>query len=346
MAYLEVAELTVRAGGFVLGPVSFSLERGEHLIVLGPSGGGKTTLLKALAGLLRPEGGTLAIDGRDMTAEGPATRRVGYVPQAATLFPHLAVWQNIAFGLDNRGSESARNRVEEMANLLGVGTLLERKVRGLSGGEAKRVALARALAPAPSLLLLDEPLGMLDHNAREEMAVVLRNLRDLENVTALHVTHDREEAWNMRGSCAVMMDGKLLRKGRTAEVFRSPGSATVARFLGARNVFAVVGSVSSADRVANLGWWQVPLAEGSSVGAVRYAMIAAESLVPVARGTAGSVTGLLLDVTDRGAYTELSVRPAGSDALLYARLPVGAPVPAAGEEMTLSLTSAAVALAE
>jgi molybdate/tungstate transport system ATP-binding protein len=221
-------------GRFALEDVSFTLSDGEYGVVIGPAGSGKTTLLEVIAGLLPPTRGTVHLSSVDMHRIPPEQRDIGLVYQHAFLFPHLSVRENIAYG-----AASAQS-MDEATERLGVTPLLAREVRGLSGGERQLVALARALARRPRLLLLDEPFSALDPRRR---ALVRREVRALHRewrLTTLQVTHDFAEA-GMLGDRAILLDaGRVLQAGEPAMVFRRPASPYVAEFLGAENVFSGV----------------------------------------------------------------------------------------------------------
>jgi len=190
---IEVENLTVRQGTFALERLTFAVPAGQYAVLMGKSGSGKTTTLEAIAGLRPVAGGTIRLAGRDVTSLPPATRNVGYVPQDGALFETMSVRENIGFALAIRGEESAR-RVAELAGLLEISHLLDRRPTDLSGGEKQRVALGRALAFRPPVLLLDEPLAALDDDTRDDLIGVLQRLRDTREVSILHVTHNRFEA--------------------------------------------------------------------------------------------------------------------------------------------------------
>jgi len=232
---LDVRGLCRRFGGFALRTVSLSLPAGAYGVLLGPSGSGKSLLLHTVAGLHAPEAGSIGLCGRDVTSLPMERRGVGLVFQQAALFPHYSVTGNIEYGLKARGVPSAERhgRVAELVELLGLEAITSRPVATLSGGEAQRVAIARALAVKPSLLLLDEPLSLVDANGRRELREVLRRVHGELGLTTLHVTHDREEAMALGDHCAVMFAGAIAQAGPTADVFGRPAGADVARFLGA-----------------------------------------------------------------------------------------------------------------
>jgi len=231
---LALRGLSCRFGSFALREVTLALPTGAYGVLLGPSGAGKSLLLHTVAGLHRPDSGAVELLGRDL-ARVPAERReIGLVFQQGALFPHYDVCGNIGYGLRARRVAPAerRRRVEEMVQLLGLESIAFRPVATLSGGEGQRVAIARALAIRPALLLLDEPLSLVDAGARRELREVLRRLHGELGLTTLHVTHDREEALALSDRCAVLVDGALAQAGPTAEVFGRPASPAVARLLG------------------------------------------------------------------------------------------------------------------
>ena len=231
--------ITAQAGGFTLGPVTLEVPSGGYALLIGPTGSGKTTLLEAVAGHQAPVSGRVWLQGDEVTALPPERRGVGFVYQDHLLFPHLSVAENIGYGLGDAGRGT---RVAELAEALGISSLLERRVERLSGGERQRVALARALAPRPSVLLLDEPFAALDPSTRNSLRRSLLELQKRERVTILQVSHDFDEALRLGDLVAVLADGKVLQQGTPEEVFRRPNSAFVAQFTGAGNVLA--GTVS------------------------------------------------------------------------------------------------------
>ena len=212
---------------------------GEMVVLLGPSGCGKTTLLRAATGLQPLDAGQIELDGRDLTGQRPDQRGIGLMFQDEVLFPHYDVEGNVAFGLRMARVPLAERcrRVAEVLELVGLAGFEGRDVATLSGGEAQRVSLARALAPEPRVLMLDEPFGSLDRLLRERLINELRPVLDQVGVTAVHVTHDHHEAFALADRIAVMATGRLLRIGTPEEVWTDPRMAQVARFLGHTNVF-------------------------------------------------------------------------------------------------------------
>jgi molybdopterin-binding protein len=221
-----------RLGEFELRDVTFTVGTGAYGVVIGPAGSGKTTLLETVAGLLPLRGGSIALDGRDMRGVPPEARRLGFVYQHGYLFPHLTVEENIAYGA--RSPALAR----ECAERLGAQELSGRAIRGLSGGERQLVAMARALAAQPSILLLDEPFSALDPRRRVRVRREVRALHREWKMTVLQVTHDFTEA-GLLGDIAILLDtGRVLQSGPPEQVFREPASPYIAEFLGAENVLA------------------------------------------------------------------------------------------------------------
>jgi ABC-type Fe3+/spermidine/putrescine transport system ATPase subunit len=330
--------LSLTLGAFRLGPLSLQLAGGDYLVLLGPSGCGKTSLLRAVAGIYPVAPGQLLLEGRDVGRLAPHRRGVGYVSQTADLFPHMTVAGNIAFGLRYLGvpRDARRERVEHIAGLLGVEDLLERSPATLSGGEAKRVALARCLAVRPRLLLLDEPLGMLDHNARRRMLELLGAVHAELGTATLHVTHDREEAWALGGRCAVMDAGRLVGEGVVEELFRRPRSRLVAEFLGGENLFEARFERRGEKTVAVLSWGEFELA--SPVEDQRgWVLIRPESIVPAGPDCPDAFRARLLSSSDRGVYRELRLATEVGKILVCHAARAAGPVIAVGEEMLLRL---------
>lgn len=229
---LRLAGVTARKGRFALDDISLTLDVGEYGVVIGPAGSGKTTLLEVIAGLLTPASGAVTLHGRDARRLPPEARDIGLVYQHAFLFPHLSVRENVAYGVADQAA------MDEAAERLDVVALFSRDVAGLSGGERQLVALARALARRPRLLLLDEPFSALDPRRRSLVRREVRALHRAWGLNTLQVTHDFAEA-GMLGDRAILLDaGRVLQSGTPAEVFRRPASPYVAEFLGAENVFA------------------------------------------------------------------------------------------------------------
>jgi len=219
--------------------VSLSVRRGEIFALLGSSGCGKSTLLRMLAGFEKPSAGRIMLGGQDVASLQPYDRPINMMFQSYALFPHLDIWENVAFGLKREGLPKAeiKQRVGEMLDLVQLGPYARRKPHQLSGGQQQRVALARSLAKRPKLLLLDEPLGALDKKLREQTQFELVNIIENVGVTCVMVTHDQEEAMTMAGRIAVMSKGRVLQVGTPEEVYEHPATRFVADFIGNVNMF-------------------------------------------------------------------------------------------------------------
>jgi molybdate/tungstate transport system ATP-binding protein len=231
---IELEGVAVAAGSFALSGVSFAVPAGAYAVLMGRTGCGKTMLLEAIAGLRPVKAGRVRLTGRDVTAFRPADRGVGYVPQDLALFPPLTVREHLSFALDVRrvGRPAVRARVAELAGLLGLEPLLDRKPAGLSGGEAQRVALGRALAHRPAVLLLDEPLSALDAATKTSLVKLLREVRSASGATVLHVTHHVGEAEALADVRLMLADGRVVGDSAGAQSHRpapAEGSAETGR---------------------------------------------------------------------------------------------------------------------
>ena len=216
----------------VLADVSMTVESGETIALLGPSGSGKTTLLRTIAGFETADRGTLHVGGVDITSLPPAKRRFGMVFQHYALFPHLSVGENVAFGLDGGDSAERSERVAEVLELVDLAGFEARRIHQISGGQQQRVALARALAPRPRVLLLDEPLSNLDRTLREKTRREIRETLGSLGMTAVWVTHEQEEAFDVGDRVAVLNRGNLEQFGPPEELYRQPATRFVAGFVG------------------------------------------------------------------------------------------------------------------
>jgi sulfate/thiosulfate transport system ATP-binding protein len=232
---IDIDAISKHFGEFTaLQDVTLEVPEGSLTALLGPSGSGKSTLLRIIAGLETPDGGTVLFDGGDVTAARPQDRGIGFVFQHYAAFAHMSVRENIAFGLRirKRPRDEVRTRVDELLSLVGLTTWAEQRPHQLSGGQRQRMALARALAVEPRVLLLDEPFGALDANVRAELRRWLRRLHDEQGVTTVLVTHDQEEAMEVADTIAVMNEGRIEQTGSPREVYDHPATDFVMGFLG------------------------------------------------------------------------------------------------------------------
>ncbi|MGH7815520.1 MAG: ABC transporter ATP-binding protein [Candidatus Binataceae bacterium] len=228
---LSIGEIELDAGTFHLGPLSLEAAAGEYLVILGPTGAGKTLTLEAIAGLRPIRTGKIEIGGRDVTRAAPEERRVGMLHQDGLLFPHLSVRGNIAYGARRIARAERAAAIAKIAATIGIEPLLGRMPRGLSGGERQRVALARALVASPALLLLDEPMAALDPNSRTALRETLLRLHRELGATSIHVTHSFAEARALADRIAILIGGRILQIGAPGAVFSRPASGEIAQFL-------------------------------------------------------------------------------------------------------------------
>lgn len=226
---VKIRNLTLDLGDFLINNLDLTVQEGEYFMLLGPTGSGKTELMKCIAGIRTPEEGKIWVNGRDITNLPPEEREIGYMPQDYKLFPHLTVEENITFGLD--GEKDSKAQGQKMMELVGVSHLSERHcAKCLSGGERQRVALARALAIEPKVLLLDEPLGALDIKTNLKLQRELTRIHEETAKTTIHITHDFRIAMNLADRLAIMREGKVQQVGGPKEILEEPNSEFVANF--------------------------------------------------------------------------------------------------------------------
>ncbi|MBB5479203.1 ABC transporter ATP-binding protein [Micromonospora parathelypteridis] len=248
---LRLANLTRRFGTFTaVDDLSLTVPRGSFFALLGASGCGKTTTLRMIAGLEEPTSGQVLLGDRDISRLRPYKRPVNTVFQSYALFPHLSIFENVAFGLRRRGIRSVDDAVTRMLSLVQLDGFGNRRPAQLSGGEQQRVALARALINRPQVLLLDEPLGALDLKLRRQMQIELKRIQIEVGITFVHVTHDQEEAMTMADTVAVMNAGRIEQLGTPADIYEFPATAFVANFLGHSNLLAGEAAGTAGGEVA------------------------------------------------------------------------------------------------
>jgi len=315
MAVLELKNLTKTYGGFTaVDNIDLTVRDGEIVALLGESGCGKTTTLRMIAGFTAPNGGTVAVDGREMNQVPPYRRNVGIFFQNYALFPHLSTYDNVAFGLKLKKlpREEIRRRVEAMLELVKLTGMETRFPRELSGGQQQRVALARALVTEPSVLLLDEPLSNLDAKLRAEMQVEIKRIQRGLGITTIIVTHDQEEAVSLADRVVVMQKGKILQAGEPKAVFDHPVNPFVADFMGFSNFIPGTVAETGPDQVkiqADGGALYADAANcpGLRAGMPVQAAIRPENIRLVTEGTPESHRARLENVTYKGNVTRLSL---------------------------------------
>ncbi|WP_010495328.1 sulfate/molybdate ABC transporter ATP-binding protein [Paenibacillus elgii] len=238
--HIVAKHLTKSFGSFqATKDVSFEIEKGKLIGLLGPSGGGKTTILRMLAGLEEPDSGDILFHGQKVNSLPPQARGIGFVFQSYALFRHMSVFDNIAFGLtvQKRSKAQIKQRVQELIELTGLAGLEKRLPNQLSGGQRQRVAFARAIAPEPQLLLLDEPFAAIDAKVRKELRTWLKEMIDRVGITTIFVTHDQEEAVEVADQIMIINQGRLEQQGTPIEIYKQPETPFVANFIGESNQF-------------------------------------------------------------------------------------------------------------
>ena len=340
----------------VLKKVSLSVGAGEIVVLLGPSGCGKTTLLRIIAGLEQADNGRIQYQQQDLTQIPVHQRNFGFVFQDYALFPHKNVYENVAFGLRMKkwSKPQIEERVQQVLRLVRLSGYDQRPIHELSGGEQQRVALARALAPAPRVLLLDEPLGALDRALREQLMLELRRILkeagnvvgELEGITAVYVTHDQAEAFAIADRVVVMNHGQIEQQGSPRALYRHPQTAYVARFLGMENLFA--GQVVATSPIivsTQMGEWQC--------GDDQQPVIIDEEVTILVRPEAGKVlssetnipnviNGRMQEISFRGRYQIATIEVKGETIRLEFETAVTLPPPTTN--VTIALNPSAMSL--
>jgi spermidine/putrescine transport system ATP-binding protein len=329
-AQVRLSRLSKRFGSVVaVDDLSLTIPAGSFFALLGPSGCGKTTTLRMIGGLEDPTSGQILIDDDDVTHRKPYRRPVNTVFQSYALFPHLSIFENVAFGLRRTKARDVTKRVEEMLELVELSGYGERRPSALSGGQQQRVALARALINHPKVLLLDEPLGALDLKLRRQMQLELKRIQTEVGITFVHVTHDQEEAMTMADAIAVMHGGVVEQLGTPVELYERPATAFVANFLGQSNLLD--GRIVDRDgerwvvdvsgrRIA------VPGAGGSAVGERVNVGVRPEKITisaadaSAAPPSANVLTGVIADSSFTGVSTQyLVAMPWGQELTVFAQ---------------------------
>nr|WSZ98774.1 ABC transporter ATP-binding protein [Streptomyces sp. NBC_00857] len=276
-------------------PLDLTVPQGSFFALLGASGCGKTTTLRMIAGLEDPTTGTVFLGDKDVTGLPPYKRPVNTVFQSYALFPHLDIYENVAFGLRRRGIKSVRKQVGDMLDLVQLGDYAKRKPHQLSGGQQQRVAVARALINHPRVLLLDEPLGALDLKLRRRMQLELKRIQTEVGITFVHVTHDQEEAMTMADTVAVMNAGRVEQLGSPADLYENPGTTFVANFLGTSNLIeAEVAGAQGDEVVVTAGGSELRLPAGRCSAPARngdklLVGVRPEKITPAHADDAGSI---------------------------------------------------------
>jgi len=342
---LTLKNLTKRFGDFVaVDNLDLVIPEGSFFALLGPSGCGKTTTLRMVAGLEEPSSGSIFLGNTDITYEKPYKRPVNTVFQNYALFPHLTIYENVAFGLRRRGVKDVDAQVQKALELVELTHLASRKPNQLSGGQQQRIALARAIVNRPALLLLDEPLGALDLKLRRAMQIELKWIQTEVGITFVHVTHDQEEAMTMADTIAVMNEGKIEQMGSPADLYDNPRTSFVANFLGQSNL--IKGSIVDAsgdNKVVDIFGTKIalPAARNHAHDSSVLLGIRPEKIRIQPAGTSMSgnilIGGVISDASYIGVSTQYQVEmPWGQELMVFEQNDDGTPPLAKGDAVTIS----------
>ena len=299
--------------------ISVEIPSGSFFALLGPSGCGKTTTLRMIGGFEEPDEGAILLGGKDVVGLPPHKRDVNTVFQSYALFPHLTIFENVAFGLRRKGvdGEHVKRQVEEMLELVGLTGLGARRPRQLSGGQQQRVALARALVNRPQVLLLDEPLGALDLKLRKQMQLELKAIQHDIGLTFVHVTHDQEEAMTMADVIAVMNRGRIEQLGPPTELYERPATAFVASFLGVSNLLR--GTITAPDRVRIEAGDELHVPLGGRTGEVAFGVRPEKIRLGPPREGENALSGTVKETAYVGVATQYIVATGAGELVVYAQ---------------------------
>ena len=303
-------------GQRILDGLNLDIHDKEFVTLLGPSGCGKTTTLRLIAGFLEPNAGQVLLKGQDITGVPPYKRPVNTVFQKYALFPHLNVFENVAFGLrlKKMDEETIRRKVRDMLEVVGLKGFERRSIGQMSGGQQQRVAIARSLVNEPEILLLDEPLGALDLKLRKEMQLELKRLQREMNITFIYVTHDQEEALTMSDKIVVMKEGEIQQIGSPQDIYNEPKNAFVARFIGDSNI---VDGVMLKDFLVNFGGHDFTCVDrGFKINEPVQVVIRPED-VQIVPPSVGMLTGLVREVIFKGVHFEMHVDVEGYEWIIH-----------------------------
>jgi spermidine/putrescine transport system ATP-binding protein len=299
-------------GQRILDGLNLDIHDKEFVTLLGPSGCGKTTTLRLIAGFLEPNAGQVLLKGQDITGVPPYKRPVNTVFQKYALFPHLNVFENVAFGLrlKKMDEETIRRKVRDMLEVVGLKGFERRSIGQMSGGQQQRVAIARSLVNEPEILLLDEPLGALDLKLRKEMQLELKRLQREMNITFIYVTHDQEEALTMSDTVVVMNGGKVQQIGTPEDIYNEPKNAFVADFIGDSNI---VDGVMHRDFLVSFSGVQFPCVDRGFAREQSVQVVVRPEDIEVVSPVEGQLVGVVNDVIFKGVHFEMHVECEGRE---------------------------------
>jgi ABC-type Fe3+/spermidine/putrescine transport system ATPase subunit len=339
MASVSVQTLRKTFGDVVaVDDVSIDIEDGEFVSILGPSGSGKTTMLKSIAGFVEPDGGSIKVADKEMLGLPPEDRNMGLVFQRLALFPHMSVFDNVAFGLrhrENLSKDELEERVAEILEIVSLPGYEDRNIQNLSGGEQQRVALARVLVLEPDLLLYDEPLSDLDRQLREQMRREIKDLHDRLGITSIYVTHNQREALTLSDRVLVLHEGEKVRCAPPSEIYRDPQSEFCANFVGDSNFIA--GEVDRSNGQATFGndagTFSLPLEDPPTDSAADVLYIRPEDIILNDENGRTTYPGTVKSTVHLGSVTEYKVAVGDREFLVT---DLGAPEYAEGDDVTVS----------
>ena len=296
--------------------IHYKVHSEEFVALVGPSGCGKTTTLRVIAGFITPKSGNVFFDGKDIASVPPYKRQVNTVFQKYALFPHLNVYENVAFGLRLKKlpEETIRPKVLEMLETVGLRGFERRSINQLSGGQQQRVAIARSLVNQPRVLLLDEPLGALDLKLRKEMQLELKRLQREMNITFVYVTHDQEEALTMSDTVVVMNKGNIQQIGSPQDIYNEPRNAFVAKFIGDSNI---VDGIMEKDFLVSFGGQEFACVDRGFKPREPVQVVIRPEDVDIVPPSAGKLTGLVREVIFKGVHFEMHVDVEGKEWLIH-----------------------------
>ena len=303
-------------GQRILNGLNLDIHDKEFVTLLGASGCGKTTTLRLIAGFLEPNAGTILLHGKDITGIPPYKRPVNTVFQKYALFPHLNVFENVAFGLrlKKMDEDTIRTKVRDMLEVVGLKGFERRSISQMSGGQQQRVAIARSLVNEPEILLLDEPLGALDLKLRKEMQLELKRLQREMNITFVYVTHDQEEALTMSDTVVVMSGGNIQQIGSPQDIYNEPRNAFVARFIGDSSI---VDGVMIKDFLVNFGGHDFTCVDRGFKPNEPVQVVIRPEDVQIVPPSVGMLTGLVREVIFKGVHFEMHVDVEGYEWLIH-----------------------------